>query len=1176
MAFSILSLNVYGLRDANKRSGLVQWLRSLPSSTDFVCLQETYCISEQEACSWFSSTGYCVVSSCGSLRSCGCIILYRPIYNLLKSHIDLEGRFLLCSFSFRDISFNISCLYAPNQNPARNDFFDGLADTIDLTFPTFICGDFNTVLDRSMDRFGSNVSDYSQESSQALAHLFYSCCTIDIWRYLHPTSKQFTWSARNGSLSSRIDLIGCPVAWVPSMSSCEILPFPFSDHCAVLLSGSFPSLIPPGPGVWKLNISILENDDYFELISSFWRSWKFRKSSFVSIMDWWELGKSKIKGLTVTYCKKRVAAQREKRNLLCNLVEHLKRKIDNGSTSCVDAYKNALVNLGKLDLEAANGARVRSRVQWAEEGETSSKYFLRLEKKNKAERWISALKDEDGIIHSDVDGISHVLSSFYSSLFSSEDTIPSAQAVLLNNLETSLPPEQSGLCDGPLSLSECHSCLLGMALRKAPGCDGLPVEFYLKFWDVLGADLVEVLNFCYLSGSLSRTQRRGLIALSFKKGDRLDPRNWRPISLLNVDYKIASRAIAGRLLKVIHLVVNSNQTCGVPGRYIGDSVAFLRDVVSYASLSGTPVAILSLDQEKAFDRVDWGFLRSTLVRMGFGSSFIGWVDLFYTGVQSAVKFNGYRSSFFCLSRGVRQGCPLSPLLYVLYAEVLACNIRANRRIIGLSLPGVSPLPVVSQYADDTSLIVVSDDSIKAVFDTYAVFELGSGSKLNLSKSKGLWLGGWSGRLDPPITLEWTSGMIKVLGVFIGIGDLEEANWRPRITAVKNTLNSWRQRHLSYRGRALIINALALSRIWYVASLVHMPDWVLRELNTLVFNFFWKGKKDLVTRSVVCQPFLFGGFSVVSIKFKVWALHVQWARRLVTCPASWVHFLYFYFWDCLGASPLDVLSRPSDFTLRSLPPFYRSFLSAWRAVDGGFSVSHGSFAIGCSSGLSISPVSTISTKSVYTFLLSENLSTPHCVVKFAPIFGSLYWSCTWRQLFLFDVDRPVIDLAWKIAHGVLYTADRLASFGYSLQLSCFCNSAPESIDHLFFECPLAQSVLSWLQSLMFRWSLLAPSLTVRHIRFGFSPDELSCVPKVFVYILNVCKFFVWLARNDYRFRNVRPSAVDVLANVRARIRFHLPIFFKRFRSPRRRRLFVRQWGACNVVASLVNDDLLVHV
>ena len=212
-----------------------------------------------------------------------------------------------------------------------------------------------------------------------------------------------------------------------------------------------------------------------------------------------------------------------------------------------------------------------------------------------------------------------------------------AQSFLLGNLESSLSSEMSGLCDGLLSLSECHAALLGMALRKAPGCDGLPVEFYLKFWDVLGADLVEVLNFCYLLGSLSRSQRGGLIALSFKKGNRVDPRNWRPITLLNVDYKIASHAIAGRLLKVIHLVVNPNQTCSVPGCYIGDSVAFLRDIVSYAPLSGTPVAILSLDQEKAFDRVDWGFLRSTLVHMGFGSSFIGWVDLFYSGVQSAVK-----------------------------------------------------------------------------------------------------------------------------------------------------------------------------------------------------------------------------------------------------------------------------------------------------------------------------------------------------------------------------------------------------------------------------------------------------------------------------------------------------------------------------------------------------------
>ena len=113
----------------------------------------------------------------------------------------------------------------------------------------------------------------------------------------------------------------------------------------------------------------------------------------------------------------------------------------------------------------------------------------------------------------------------------------------------------------------------------------------------------------------------------------------------------------------------------------------------------------------------------------------------------------------------------------------------------------------------------------------------------------------------------------------------------------------------------------------MASLVLMPDWALHEINTLIFKFFWKGKRDLVARTVACQPFLFRGFSVVSIKFKVWALHVEWARHLLTCLTWWAHFSYYYFWVRRGASPLDVLSRPADFDSSTLSRIYRSFLSA---------------------------------------------------------------------------------------------------------------------------------------------------------------------------------------------------------------------------------------------------------
>ena len=142
----------------------------------------------------------------------------------------------------------------------------------------------------------------------------------------------------------------------------------------------------------------------------------------------------------------------------------------------------------------------------------------------------------------------------------------------------------------------------------------------------------------------------------------------------------------------------------------------------------------------------------------------------------------------------------------------------------------------------------------------------------------MWLGRWSGRPDPPVNLHWNSSKLKILGVFIGVGDLESDNWRPRIDAVHRVLKSWRSRSLSFQGKALINNALALFRIWYVASLIPMPAWALKELYLLVFTFFWSGKRELVSRVTVSQPSLFGGFAVVDIKLKVWALLGQWVRR----------------------------------------------------------------------------------------------------------------------------------------------------------------------------------------------------------------------------------------------------------------------------------------------------------
>ena len=230
--------------------------------------------------------------------------------------------------------------------------------------------------------------------------------------------------------------------------------------------------------------------------------------------------------------------------------------------------------LKALDLIEARGAQVRSHIKWVEEGETSSSCFFHLEKKHSADRFISGLRAGDGSLVKCQEDLCAAFGAFYADLFSAGSVNAEAQAELLSHLSSPLPSAFCNACEGPLSMEECFAALQGTVRCKAPGNDGLPMEFYLCFWGVLGSELVETLNSSFHSGLWSRWQRCGVISLSHKKGDRLDPRNWRPISLLNVDYKIASHAIAACLLKVIHLVVGRDQTCGVPGRFIGQNVAF--------------------------------------------------------------------------------------------------------------------------------------------------------------------------------------------------------------------------------------------------------------------------------------------------------------------------------------------------------------------------------------------------------------------------------------------------------------------------------------------------------------------------------------------------------------------------------------------------------------------------
>ena len=350
------------------------------------------------------------------------------------------------------------------------------------------------------------------------------------------------------------------------------------------------------------------------------------------------------------------------------------------------------------------GAIIRSKSRWYNEGEKNTKYFLSLEKRHCKQGTITQLRiNENKLVQSDRE-ILYECETFYKNLYRSKTQVSDFPEDFFPPTRELLNDEKRSSCEGQLTAKECLEALKDMAAGKSPGTDGLPCEFYMVFWEDIGETLTSAFHFSYEICNLTISQRRGIVKVIPKKdSDPVLIKNWRPWTLLNCDYKIASKAIAKRIKTALPELISDDQTGFIKTRCISDNIRTLDSVIKYTGNKKIPGLLLFLDFEKAFDTLEWSFINKTLQHFGFGPSLSSWVRLFYCNIESCVLNNGWTSNFFNLSRGVRQGCPLSPYLFILSVEILAEAIRNKSEIRGIKIQDTEFKS--SQYADDTTLIL---------------------------------------------------------------------------------------------------------------------------------------------------------------------------------------------------------------------------------------------------------------------------------------------------------------------------------------------------------------------------------------------------------------------------------------------------------------------------------------
>ncbi|GLT28935.1 hypothetical protein SLA2020_038370 [Shorea laevis] len=873
----LLSYNVRGFGSNVKRKAVRSLVRK--EGINFACFQETKIeYIDQDIClSIWGQGNFDWVYKASVGKSGGLLCVWDNDVFVKDTVVEIPGA--LAIYGMWGVKKQKCCIvnvYASCNRNERVETWTELQKMIEEGEGFWcIAGDFNSVRSEEERRGRSEHSHYREDLNDFIESAELNDLPL--------TRRKFTWYKSDGSAMSRLDRFLLSDDLLNFWGECcQIgLNRSISDHCPVILKKVDSDW---GPKPFRVLNCWDQHPDFIETVENIWKTTEVRG---------WKgyVCKEKFKHLRYNLKKWNTEVFGNFEHQIIEAEAKIREVDDKNEHTGVTEEDILSRREGFSELWAAWHRREvawkqKSKLDWVQQGDVNSKLFHRIASGNRARKLIRGIY-KNGSWMEEPSGVRQEVREYFKNIFQEDQwDRPKLDGLQFKQLDD----EDRIWLERDISAEEVKQAVWECGGDKSPGPDGFNFHFIRSIWRVVEKDVVDFVQEFSNNGKLVRGLNSSFIVLVPKKGNPVDLKDYRPISLINSLYKIISKVLANRIKKVLVKVISGTQSAFLGGRQITDGILILNEVVEEIKKKKVSSFIFKADFEKAYDCVNWSFLDEMMWRLGFGEKWREWIKECLQTASVSVLVNGSPTEEFKMERGIRQGDPIAPFLFLIVAEGLHGLIESAKSkdlLQGVDIGSFGLNISHLQFADDTVIMGKADPgNVKAVKGILRWFELVSGLKINFNKSVLYSFNvsdEWGRMAAASLNCKSGSTPFTYLGMPIGNAMVRRKAWVPVIENFNKKLAVWKAKCLSIGGRVTLLRSVLSALPIYFMSVFKIPKIVLHELVCIQRNFLWghkEGKSRLAWLSwdKVCRRRKEGGLGVPDLECRNIALLGKWWDR----------------------------------------------------------------------------------------------------------------------------------------------------------------------------------------------------------------------------------------------------------------------------------------------------------